>query len=603
MASLTNKIIGNIKQSTNNIENFYNSENVVCIDSSYIRFGIRTKNPEYAIDVSGNDNDSIINSKNLRITNSGTINNLNTVNAVITDVSTHNIDISNLCLFKTISGENAIIKKLTTDSLDINLVDAPDISCLTFKAQNISGIVLDISDISVNKIVTKKLDFTGDFNINNIIVNNTVTSNIITNNYLESAHVYITDISSHNLKVYDYANLNNVDISKLNVAGDASFNIIDICGTGNFNDISINGIADITTLNANSIDVINLTADGKTIVSSGDFNLESGIFNSLNVNLRADIGNDPRFDSLKVTGNLYMQNGNLRFAGASKFILPRYEPVNYTGDVSDGTLTFDQTTGIIKVRTTINKNTADEQSIWNDLDSRKIVATFQLDDSIAGNKIILNPNHVIDPAPTRNKFLIENSNNLIIEVGGNYSNNNVKYKFIPLKPNKYKSVDNSGNDLNIAPDLITYDTSSILIGKVFNNDSGLQYLSSNFSINYEITANLTIRYLNKNPNDVEVNQYTFGIYPNVNAATTDQSIILNLNEESINNKFIDVKNTVIVFDNSYNYSNISLTYIGTLGNSANNPLKFNNGFKFFISSSKDINYLAIDSFYCTIKQI
>ena len=131
MASLTNKIIANIKQSTNNIENFYNSENVVCIDSSYIRIGIKTKNPEYAIDVSGNDNDSIINSKNLRITNLGTINNLNTSNAVITDVSTHNIDISNLCLFKTISGENAVIKNLTTNSLDINLIAAPDISCLT----------------------------------------------------------------------------------------------------------------------------------------------------------------------------------------------------------------------------------------------------------------------------------------------------------------------------------------------------------------------------------------------------------------------------------------------------------------------------------------
>ena len=600
MASLTNKIIANIKQSTNNIENFYNSENVVCIDSSYIRIGIKTKNPEYAIDVSGNDNDSIINSKNLRITNLGTINNLNTSNAVITDVSTHNIDISNLCLFKTISGENAVIKNLTTNSLDINLIAAPDISCLTLKTQNISGIVLDISDISVNKIMTKKLDFTGDFNINNIIVNNTITSNIITNNYLESAHIYVTDISSHNLKVYDYANLNNVDISKLNVAGDASFNIIDICGTGNFNDISINGIADITTLNANSFDVINLTANGKTIVSSGDFNLESGIFNSLDVNLRANIGNDPRFDSLKVTGNLYMQNGNLRFAGASKFILPRYEAVNYTDDVSDGTLTFDQTTGIIKVRTTINKNTADEQSIWNDLDSRKIVATFQLDDSISGNKVIINPDYMIDSGPTKNKFMIENSNNLIIDVG---ANNNIKYKFIPLKPNKYKSVDNSGNDLNIAPDLITYDSSSILIGKTFNNDSRLQYLSSNFSINYEITANLTVRYLNKRPNDVEVNQYTFGIYPSVKASTSDQATILNYNEEIINNKFIDVNNTIIVFDNSYNYSNVSLTYIGTLGNSANNPVKFNNGFKFFISSSKDINYLVIDSFYCTIKQI
>ena len=105
-------------------------------------------------------------------------------------------------------------------------------------------------------------------------------------------------------------------------------------------------------------------------------------------------------------------------------------------------------------------------------------------------------------------------------------------------------------------------------------------MSSNFSINYEITANLTVRYLNKRPNDVEVNQYTFGIYPSVKASTSDQATILNYNEEIINNKFIDVNNTIIVFDNNYNYSNVSLTYIGTLGNSANNPVKFNNGFKF-----------------------
>ena len=603
MASLTNKIIANIKQSTNNIENFYNSENVVCIDSSFIRIGIKTKNPEYAIDVSGNDNDSIINSKNLRITNIANITNLNNITGIINELSTNNLNISNLCLFKTISGENAQIKRLTTDALDIKLVDAPDISCLTLKTQNISGIILDLSDLSVNKIVTKELDFTGDFNINNIIVNNTITSNIITNNYLESQHIYINDISSHKLKVYDYADLNSVDISKLNVTGDASFNIIDICGTGTFNDISINGIADIETLNANRVDVINLTANGKTIVSSGDFNLESGIFNSLNVNLRANIGNDPRFDSLKVTGNLYMQNGNLRFSGASKFILPRYEQVNYTGDVSDGTLVFDQTTGIMKVRTTINKNTSDEQSIWTDLDSRKIVATFQLDNSVPGNEIIVNPDYLIDSNPTVNKYLIENSNNLLIEISGNDVNSSLKYKYIPLKPNKYKSKDNSMNDLNIAPDLITYDNSSILIGRIFNNDSRKQYLSSNYSINYEITANLTIRYLNKRPNDVEVNKYTFGIFPSILPSTPEQAAILNYHEETINNKFIDVNNTVMVFDNSYNYSNISLTYIGTLGNSANNPVKFNNGFKFFISSTKDLNYLVIDSFYCTIKQI
>ena len=599
MASLTNKIIANIKQSTNNIENFYNSENVICIDSSFIRLGIKTKYPQYAIDVSGDDNYSIINSKNLQITNLATIGNLNNNNGNINELSANILDISTLCLFKTISGDVAQIGRLTTQALDIQLVDAPDISCLFLKSQNISGIILDISDISVNKIVTKELDFTGDFTINNINVNQEISSNIIKNSYIESRNVTATDICCTNLKVYDYADLNNVDISKLNVTGEASFNKIDICGAGIFNDISINGIAFIDSLNADKLDVINLTANGKTIVSSGDFNLESGIFDSLTVNLRATIGNDPRIDSLKITGNLYMQNGNIKFSGASKFVLPRFEQINYSGDISDGTLTFDQDTGIIKVRTTVNKNTADEQSIWNDLDSRKIVATFKLNNDISGNNVLLNPNYLIDSNPNNNKYFIENSNNLIIT----HPTTNIKYKYIPIAPNKYKGLDNSTNDFNVAPDIISYDNSSILIGKIINNDSRKSYLAGNYGINYEITANLTVRYLNKRPNDVEVTQYNFGIYPSILAATPEQAAVLNYEEEVINNKFIDVNNTVIVFDNSFNYSNINLTYVGTLGNSANNPIKFNNGFKFLISSTKDLNYLQIDSFYCTIKQI
>ena len=132
MASLTNKIIANIKQSTNNIENFYNSENVICIDSSFIRLGIKTKYPQYAIDVSGDDNDSIINSKKIQVTNLATIENLNNNNGNINELSANILDISTLCLFKTISGDVAQIGRLTTQALDIQLVDAPDISCLFF---------------------------------------------------------------------------------------------------------------------------------------------------------------------------------------------------------------------------------------------------------------------------------------------------------------------------------------------------------------------------------------------------------------------------------------------------------------------------------------
>ena len=116
---------------------------------------------------------------------------------------------------------------------------------------------------------------------------------------------------------------------------------------------------------------------------------------------------------------------------------------------------------------------------------------------------------------------------------------------------------------------------------------------------------MTLEFLNKNPNDVEVTSYTYGIYPSIefsNNTINDISYI-------INNPFIEVKNTIIVFDNSYNYSNVNLTYIGTLGNSdlsnLTNDYIINNGFKFFINSAKDIDleYLRIQSFYATLKQI
>ena len=222
-------------------------------------------------------------------------------------------------------------------------------------------------------------------------------------------------------------------------------------------------------------------------------------------------------------------------------------------------------------------------------------------------------NHSIDS--TRNKYYIDNSENLLLKNNNGEiisDTSNYKYKFIPIKSNKYFNNDKLNHDYNTTIDdhnnidlenqIFRNDISSILIGKIQNNDNGQNFLSTNTLINYEINANLTIKYLNKTPNDVEINNYTFGLYPNI-VLTPGNTIVNSIDELSIQNKFISLNNSIIVFDNSYNCSNISLSYIGTLGNQANPSNNFNNGFKFYISSNKDINYLQIDSFYCTIKQL
>jgi hypothetical protein len=95
-----------------------------------------------------------------------------------------------------------------------------------------------------------------------------------------------------------------------------------------------------------------------------------------------------------------------------------------------------------------------------------------------------------------------------------------------------------------------------------------------------------MRYLNKIPGDVEPNTYTFGIY-----SLKTNSINLNTDISYI---YTENKNNILAFDNSFNYSSSSLNYVGPLFNSSN-------AFIFLISSTKDLDYLVIDTFNGSIK--
>ena len=68
--------------------------------------------------------------------------------------------------------------------------------------------------------------------------------------------------------------------------------------------------------------------------------------------------------------------------------------------------------------------------------------------------------------------------------------------------------------------------------------------------------------------------------------------------------FVSFKNTIVAFDNSFNYANTSINYIGPLANiNFGHDINERFGFNFYISSSKDINFIVIDQFNGTIKQL
>ena len=113
---------------------------------------------------------------------------------------------------------------------------------------------------------------------------------------------------------------------------------------------------------------------------------------------------------------------------------------------------------------------------------------------------------------------------------------------------------------------------------------------------FEIHATVGIKYLNADPGDVEPNVYTFGLYPHMNT--------FNATKDSMDNSFVHLNNTILVFDNSYNYSNTSISYIGPLANTfKSHNLSERFGFNFYITAEKDINYIVIDNFNATIKQL
>ena len=547
--SITNKIIANIKKSRINTDNFINTENVVSIDSSNIRIGINTKDPQYAIDVSGDSAISWINSKNINISDLAKIQSISGQFAEIRDFSSTNIIDISLGRFKLLEGTTIDVSLIIANDISINDISINEINVNTLISHEIihiteiSGNKIDVNSIKCNKIDATNITFPPGQNQDfPKLFGTDLSYTNITANEISSNTLYVNNTSYFNDACFNDVCFNNIHVdacgnfANLVVSNDASFKTVNITDTATIGTLDVIGSASITEISTNILKI-----GGNEIFSGA-----GSAFGGYNI--------DAKFNDLVINGILKLINYAIADFRNGYVILPS------TLHASIGAIRYDEDSKQLEIR--------HEDTNFLTIEIEKQYAYIKLNTDVSGNDISFNTN--------LNSYFIDDSHNLIIHNNSStiyedsYSN---KYKYIPLQKINNKLLDVSENKfIEIEPD------------------------NSNI---YEVTANISVQYLNKIPGDVEVTNYTFGM-----AAYHDYSSFNNshLNEQFVDNSFTKITNSITVFDNSYNFATSSINFIGPVEklDIASQPRK---GLMFFISSNKDLDSLRIDNFTCNIKKV
>lgn len=553
--SITNKLVANIKQTNVDISKFTDTNNVICIDTCNNRIGINTKTPRYSIDICGTNGKIFV--SNLEVaqnanffTISGT-----TINCV--DGSfTRNLDTS-FINFKTISG--SLIRATTISGNTIfgicgNIIDlsgtniklSNELTAFTIIANIINATNIDASTINASTI-------------------NATTYNIVTGNFTNS----ITTNRG------DFSNINVVRNTRTNISGGTIE-----CSNLNADFIVSKNIHCLQTLSAGAVSTNNLiSASGErffTLSGDGLFYLETElgtpgrntIISQINDKLRDDIStniltankgyiSDCCINTLTAT--------NVDISG--RLILPQQTSLSqqtsgtsYTN--SYGSLAIKRFgNSLINSLTLYNSN-----SKWSNIFTTTHYATLDL----CGNASNNIANYII------------NTNNV----------NLPNYRYIPIK---FKTINASPAKTELFSINTTNSNKYIEISNI-DLSSGI----------YEINASVTLSYINSISGDVEPNDFTFGLYDKdaIDSALSPaiSPNINNINVETSYN-YVKNKNLILAFDTSYNYSSVSLNYIGPLfaNNYTTYSSTYRRGLCYLVNSQKDISNFNVEYFSSTIK--
>ena len=532
--SITNKLIANINKTTNTNQYFNINSNIICIDTQNNRLGINTKTPQYSIDISGTNI-----SNSIRATK------------FIGDISSNDICCNNVDA-SYIESNFGRIRTISADYIDVSDIDIKNLSLNTLDISSIvsnSGEFIELSCNNLtlfgnldfcgnNQIIdftNINLEFPSDLSFTKITVkkdnNNNNNLTTINGEYIDTSFITCTDLSSSRTIIG-----NNLSIlSNATFHGDVSFN----------NGFSVSGEAlfDGSAVFLQDISV-NGTADFNQIRCDRYENFAGGTVISVSGD-NISIGNldcsylTVHFDT-SINGILDVSNLKVNYLlDTSALLLP-----DSSNNLSNERLIYLDKTDI---NTSLNKLNIGTTNNYN-IKLQKVYCHLDLSDNALGN----NPSY----NSTTNSWFINNASNLDISYQSN------TYKYVPFKLNTSQVITISNNKF--------IDLSNIEIN--LNNDI------------FDIHANICLRFLNRVPGDVEPNYYEFGLYK---YDTNGQGQITD------SNNYPKTKNTIMVFDNSYNYANSSINYIGNVDQKL----------AFAINSPKDLSFIKIENFSATLNRI
>jgi len=513
--SITNKLVANIKQANDVSTNFFTGTNVVCIDTSNRRIGIDTKTPTWSIDISGVESYNGVKCHNLDISGTADISYANIGFLRTPSLFIDVIDIS-----------NGYFKKIDASLIDVNDVNFNSISGDFIYSNNtisgnflqcFSGEILNNLDICgrltakdftfgedvVLKKVNVDLSFTTQSTSNSLFQGNVdfSNSNPVTYITISGNHINTFSISCNNLQLKQQA-----DFSSINVSAEASFNTINVSGDAVFSTISTSNIL-IQGLSIEQFVTNNSTSQLSKHITDISINALYGkqlfIKNNMNENFVPPPDNFNSIDNLIINNSLDL---SYNINGGTSLILPYKELTNQSERRIGNIFYSKDSTGVI-----------------NGLQIIKSTPQYAINDTPNGDTITLKQ--------VLTKFYMLEASGTIFHDCGN---------------EKYKCV-----GMNIHSNQVTGDTIIDVIDPFYVN------ITNNITTtNIEINANITVSLNNdNNGNDVDALNYEFFIF-----GLTSIGEIAN---DIKNTKLVSNKNTILVFDNSYNYNSTSLHYIGS----------------------------------------
>lgn len=300
--SITNKLIANIKQTNIDVNQFTNTNNVICIDTCNNRIGINTKNPLYSIDICGVDG----------------------------KVFVSNLEIGRSAIFNTISA---------------NTISANTISVFTISANTISGNICNFTNIDASLLIVKTINGSSLYSTSITGISGNIFD-LSSNNINISNHLNVKTISADTIFSSVYDNFNSDVTFKSIKVGSIDCSLLDA--------ININCDGLLRSLDLSCTNIIANTITSTTIKSdelqsslgvaffvrdqTGAFNLNVGLgtinrtFITEQINT-ANANRNPTFDAITVTGPCVLQGNcsvdnvltvkKLEFLSSGALILPQ----------------------------------------------------------------------------------------------------------------------------------------------------------------------------------------------------------------------------------------------------------------------------------------